>query len=401
MAACSELTAFRLAVESLEDYALRSPEMAMANYFRNIFEMSEFVQNQGTTRSSFTIKPSAPSDSQSLWTTVSVNGGITTPGCSPIYENIGVNFFERTWSPHRRDFIGPIICKEHLTFQHAIDDFIEAYIYQIRQWIALVWEFGIRGDVMSLGDWYVDGVKTAGPNAAATAPVAYQSISQTNLQKMAVNMIRKGVTQSPTNGDYIMNGNAGPIYPLYIDLEDSQEILHSNPHMRDDSRWASSTMDGEGNFGLWQALGSTRTIGNFRHVCTNMCPRFQFTASGYVTETPFKDISVVGTDQEIFTDAYNNAPYRAAIMAVPSGMKVEVVRPQTAGLNFKPANYNGDIEFVIGGEKICNPPQFDPLGQKGAHFGSIQYAPAPRFPHSLGIFVYKHCPPSDDTIFCS
>src|SRR4051812_1962786 len=97
--ACSELTAFRMAVESLENNVLKSPALQRANFFRNIFPSAEFVQNQGTTRSNFTIKPSAPSDDQSLWTTVTVSGGITTPGCSPTYEDIGVDFFERTYSP--------------------------------------------------------------------------------------------------------------------------------------------------------------------------------------------------------------------------------------------------------------------------------------------------------------
>src|SRR5947208_3081618 len=60
--ACSELTAFRIAVESLEDGVLDSPAFQRANFFRNVFPAGEFVQNQGTTRSNFTIKPSAPTD---------------------------------------------------------------------------------------------------------------------------------------------------------------------------------------------------------------------------------------------------------------------------------------------------------------------------------------------------
>src|ERR1700751_5762812 len=112
--ACDEINAFRIAVESLEKDGPTSPKFARANYFRNMCPSSEFVQNQGTTRSSCTIKPSAPSDDQSKWTTVAISGintGITTPGCNPIYEDIGVGFFERTWSPKRRDFQGPVICK--------------------------------------------------------------------------------------------------------------------------------------------------------------------------------------------------------------------------------------------------------------------------------------------------
>lgn len=402
---CAELTAFRIAVESLEQGVLQSPRFARANYFRNMFPTGEFVQNQGTTRSNFTIKPSAPQDDQSLWTDVAISGvssGITTPGCSPTYENIGVDFFERTYSPKRRDFKGPVICKEHFQYQHSIDDFIEGYIFQLRQWIALTWEFGLRGDHMRLSDWFVDGVKYTGPNANATAPKAYQGLTQDMLDLVAVDRIGIGVNAGTENGDYVLNGNAGPIYPLYVDMVDSQQILKANTHMRDDARFASEGAQGGGDFGLWRALGSNRTIGNFRHVATNIAPRFNWTGgTGYISVTPFKDITAVGTDQEIITTEYKNAPFAAALVAVPSGLTIEAVRPQTAGLNFDMQNYNGDIQFEVGGWKICDPAVYDPRGEKGRHFASIVYAAAPKYPHNLGTVVYKRCPVVTDYVFCS
>lgn len=404
---CPELHAFRIAVESLEKNVLTLPQFARANYFRNLFPMGEFVQNQGTTRSNFTIKPSAPSDDQSKWTDVAISGtysGITTPGCNPVYEDIGVDFFEQTWKPKRRDFRGPIICKEHFQYQHSIDQFIEGYVAQIRNWLALTWEFAIRGDVMTLGDWFVDGVKYVGPNAAKTAPVAFQGLSQDMLDAVAVDRINIGVVPGDENGEYVLNGNAGPIYPLYINMTDSGNIVKANSTIRDDSRWAAAGKDGEGNFSLWRALGSNRQIGNFRHISTNMEPRFNYTASGYATVAPFKDISVVGTDQEIFTTAYKNAPYAAALIAVPNGFTVEAIRPQTAGLNFNPQDYNGDVQFITGGYRICDAavqPIYDPREEKGRHFATIAYAPAPKFSHNLGVVVYKRCSTVSTTIFCS
>jgi hypothetical protein len=399
--ACAELDAFRIAVESLDQNVLDSPTFARMNFFRNLFPSGEFVQNQGTVRSNFTIKPSAPSDDQSLWQTVAVSGGLTTPGCDPTYEDIGVDFFERTYSPKRRDFRGPVVCREHFMYQHSIDQFIDGYIAQMRQWLALTWEFGLRGDVMRLGDWFVDGVKTVGPNAAATAARAFQGLTQDILDLVAVDRIGIGVMPGMENGEYVLNGNAGPIYPLYIDMVDSQQILKANPHMRDDARWASATHDGKGDFGLWQALGTNRTIGNFRHITTNYAPRLNYTGGAYVVVSPFKDITQVGTDQVIVTDAYKNAAFGVALVAVPSGMTIESVRPQTAGLNFDMANYNGDLQFITGGERICDPAVYDPRHEKGRHFASIQYAAAPKYPHNLAAIVYKRCPITSDYVFCS
>ena len=324
--ACAELTAFRMAVESLEDGVLDAPRFARMNYFRNLFPAREFVQNQGVTRSNFTIKPSMPSADQSLWTTVALSGGISTPGCDPTYEDIGVDFFEQTYSPKRRDFRGPVICREHFEYQHSIDQFIEGYVFQMRQWIAATWEFGLRGDALRLGDWFVDGVKVTGPNAAATAPRAFQGLTQDILDLVAVDRIGIGVSAEGANGEYVINGNAGPIFPLYIDMVASQQILKANPHMRDDARFASEGAQGSGDFGLWRALGSDRTIGNFRHVSTNIAPRFNYTNNAYVVVSPYKDITLVGTDQEIITTAYKNAAFEAAVMAVPSGFTIAECR---------------------------------------------------------------------------
>lgn len=401
--ACPELYAFRIAVESLENKVLQSPTFARANFFRNLFPSAEFVQNQGTTRSSFTIKPSAPSDDQSLWTNVAISGahaGLTTPGCDPTYEDIGVDFFERTWSPKRRDFRGPVICKEHFQYQHSISEFISGYIMQMRQWLALTWEFGLRGDIMRLGDWFVDGVKYAGPNAALSAPRAFQGLSQDMLEDVAQDRINLGVG-TEGNGDYVLNGNAGPIYPLFINLRDSGQILKNNTTIRDDARWASATNDGTGDFALWRALGSQRTIGNFRHIPTNIEPRFNYDGGDYVSVSPYKDITLVGTDQEIISQAYKDADFAAALVPIPQGMRIESVRPQTAGLNFNPGNYNGDLEFITGGNRICNPAIYDPREEKGRHFASIQYAAAPVYPHSMATVIYKRCPVTSNVIFCS
>jgi hypothetical protein len=253
---------------------------------------------------------------------------------------------------------------------------------------------------MRLGDWFIDGVKYVGPNAATTAPRAYQGLSQDILDLVAVDRIGIGVT-TMGNGEYVINGNAGMIYPLYIDMVASQQILKANPHMRDDSRFASMGAQGSGDFGLWRALGSDRTIGNFRHVSTNVAPRFNYTGGQYVVVSPYKDITAVGTDQEIITTAYKNAAFEAAIMAVPSGFRIEAVRPQNAGLNFDMKNYNGDLQFITGGERICTPAVYDPRHDKGRHFAQIIYAAAPQYPHNIAVVVYKRCPVTADYVFCS
>lgn len=400
--ACAELTAFRTATEYLSDYIGRSPRLGRAMFFRNLVPKGIFTQNTGVTHSTFNIKSSEPTDDNSLFQQVTLVGGLPSPTCDTNYEDIGVGFFERTYGPKKRRFRGPVICKEQLQFLHNPGGFITGYMDEMGLYMSRVFEFAFRSDLMAFGDWFSNGTKTSGPNAIATVGIPSQGLSQGMLDDVAVDLNNTGAGV-PDGRGYVEDGNAGPIYPLYIDAVDSRNIMQANATTRDDLRYASMGKDGEGNFALWKAIGSTRTIGNFRHVPTFIAPRFNFTGGVLVPVAPFKDITAVGTDQEILTTAYKNAVYGAALVALPSTMTAEVVKPATAGLNWDANNdYNGEFTFLTGGERICNPAEYDPEHHKGRHFANIFYAPKPGRIHDTKVVVYKRCAQTTDTrIFCS
>jgi len=211
------------------------------NYFRNVFPTGEFVQNQGTTRSNFTIKPSMPSADQSLWTTVAVSGGISTPGCDPTYEDIGVDFFERTYSPKQRSFRGP---SNHAgnTFNTNIPSTIHRRIHFSRcanGWRrrgSLVYE----ATVMRLGDWFVDGVKICRlkPRRLPRPRLTRVDSGYARHRGKPTELISAS-TQVRTMGITLLTGTQARSTPLFVNMVDSQQLLKANPHMRDDARFAS------------------------------------------------------------------------------------------------------------------------------------------------------------------
>jgi hypothetical protein len=410
--ACAELTAFRTATESLDQRVLRSPRLGRANFWRNMIPFGTYMKNVGVTRSDFTIKATEPQDNQALWQTIVLSGGVPTPApnpnfnsgnpvnpCDTNYEDVGVNFYERTWSPKQRRFRGPVICKADLTFQHEPERFLNDYVDEMGRLIARVWEFTLRGDLMTFANWYVDGVKFAGPNAVATLPQASQGISQQNLNLMATGQINVGAGSDP-DGGYTVLGPNGPIFPLVIDMVDSEQVLTANSTIRDDARYAAEGHDSRADFGLWRAIGCERVIGNYRHVPTNIEPRFNYTGGVYVGVSPFKDITQVGNDGVILTDAYNNAAYAAAIQITPDCFTAEVVTPSDWRFP-NTQNYNGDWKFEIGGWKICDPQRYDPEGELGRHFAKIEYAPRAKWPFLAAVYLYKRCPLTKNLIFCS
>lgn len=399
--ACTELDAFRTATEHLSERIGRSPRLGRAMFFRNLVPKGTFAQNTGVTHSTFNVKSSEPTDNNALFQEVTLAAGMPTPACDTSYEDIGVGYFERTYGPKKRRFRGPIICKETLQFLHNPGGFISAYIDEMGLFMSRVFEFAFRSDLMAFGDWFEDGNKTVGPDAIATVGRPSQGLSQGMLDDVALDLINTGAGV-PDGRGYVEDGASGPVFPLYIDAVDSRNILTANATIREDANHASSGKDGEGNFALWKAIGASRVIGNFRHVPTFIAPRFQFAGGVLVPVTPFKDITAVGTDQEILTDAYKAAPYRAAIVALPSTMTAEVVKPATGGLNWDAnRDYNGEFNFITGGERICSPSEFDPEHHKGRHFASIFYAPKPGRIHDTKVIIYKSCPQTSGAIYCS
>lgn len=398
--ACSQLTAFRAAVEYLGKLINRSPRLGRAMYFRNMIPSGTFLQNTGVTHSTFTVKTSEPTDDNSLYQAITLSNGLPSPSCDTNYEDINVGYYERTFGPKKRRFRGPVICSEDLMFLHNPGGFIQAYIDEMGQFVSRVWELSLRADLMAFGDWFSDGTKYVGPNAMSTVGRPFQGLTQGLLDDVALDLINTGAGV-PDGRGYVEDGNAGPVFPLYIDAVDSRNLLTANSTIRDDARYASMGNDGDGNFALWKAIGSTRVIGNFRHVPTFIAPRFNYTGGELVNITPFKDVTAVGTDQTILTDAYKNAAFGAALVALPSTMTKEVVRPADAGLNWEPRDYTGEFRFITGGERICDPAEFDPEHHKGRHFASIFYAPRPDRIHDTKVIVYKRCAQTANTIYCS
>lgn len=399
LGACAELTAFRTATESLDQRTLRSPRLGRAMFWRNMIPRGTFVKNQGVTHTMFTIKASEPSDNQSLWTAITLSSGQPSPSCDTNYEDIDVGFYARDFGPKQRRFRGPVICKADLTFQHTPEKFLNDYVDEMGRFIARVWEFTLRGDYMYFANFYVDGTKYSGPNALATLPRAFQGISQTNLNKMATAQINVG-SGSDEDGGYTNLGPSGPIFPLEIDMEDSERVLTANSTIRDDARFASEGKDGMADFSLWRPFGAQRVIGNFRHVPTNISPRANFTGGAYVQVSPFRSISQMSSDGTILTNEYINAAFAMAIMLTPLAYEAQIVTP--SDWKFPDTqNYNGDLEFITGGERICDPAVYDPQHERGRHFGKIEYAAAPKYPFLAGVYLYKRCPDTPSLIFCS
>lgn len=389
--ACTELLAFRTAVENIDQRIRRSTHLGNKMFWRNLIPKAMFEKNKGITKSAITIKASEPTEDPDSWTDITLVDGNPSQ-CDTDYEDVDVGFYERTWTPKKKRFRGPVICKENFTYQHNPGAFINGYIEEMSNRLSREFEFAFRSDLMNLGNVYVDGTKVEGPNALATAPRAYQDISQSNLDDIATELINLGVNVD--EGGYTTLGDNGIILPLYVDMNSSRKVLTTTSTTLENTRYAFPNE-------LWKAIGANRVIGNFRHVPTNIAPRFNYTGDQYVRVTPFKTVTAMGTNGVQLTDEYKNAAFEAAIVAIPGVFTAEIVAPDGAGLNWEPSSYNGEWRFILGGERVCTPAVYDPEHEKGRHFAKIVYAVRPEKPFLGATYIYKRCATTRNQIFCS
>lgn len=398
--ACAELTAFATATESLDDRIIRSPRLGRARFWWNAVPHGTFVKNQGVTRTTFNMKPSEPQDDPTAWNNITLDpaSGQPTPACSNDYDDIDVGYLRRTYGPKRRDFRGPVLCKRDFTFQHDIEAFLDGYVDEMGRYITRIWEFALRDDYMNFGDIFVDYVKYYGPNAFATIPVPTLDLTQEMLDDVASDLIDVGAGLADGMG-YVMEGDEGPMFTLYIDKRTSANILVNNTARREDSRFASMGKGTDSEQSLWKAVGDNRVIGNFRHRVTDIAPRANNVGGQLQIVQPFKTVDQITNNGEQLTGAYRAAHYEGAIVVVRTAMTAEIVAP-TDWKFPNMANYMGDLQFKIGGNLICDPPVYDPLGERGRHFANIEYAPRPDRPYQAKTVWYKRCPTSKVAVTC-
>lgn len=407
--ACAELNQFRFATEFLTNNIRLNPRLGRRNFWRNMIPSGSYETGKGTTASTFTVKTSEPQDSMDNYTTDTISGGALSGACASTYEDINVGFYERTYSPKVRRFRGPVICKEYLTYAHAAEEFVNKYDDEMQGYIARAVEFSIRREYVALVPHFVDvgGTITRydGPNAIASVPRPYQGASYDSLQAVATSLTLTGA--GAVENGYVNHGSGGPIYPVEIDMTTSANILRANSTIAEYAKFASMGKDGEGNTSLFSPIMASRVIGNVRHVPTDLPLRADFNGGVLSIITPFKDVASISSNDVSLTDNWLNADFEAIIFMNPDVLQMDWVLPPT--WPFKtidgapdPMNYMGELIFRAGGREICDDSTtYDPLHEKGRHFGMLRYAPKPGRIAAGGVLWVKRCPATQNSIYCS
>lgn len=405
MACDTPFDAFRMATEALGDDIYH--QASFRDIAINLIPREEFPRGIGLVQSTFTIHRSEPSDDLPDFDPITVSDMNQAAGmCATTYQDVKVGFTEKTFTPEKFGWKGPVICSDHLIYNFKAERFLESYVPAIgkhtmrtignRLWA--IYDHFVPKFIANTTSVTLAGGTGAPPKNPYSASLARSDchLDQTMLDNQAIELMEEGATDPDSSG-WINFGDEGPIFPLLIGPQASKNLQLNNAELRQDYRWADPMP-------LLKRLGATRVIGNFRHVINLFPPRFNYDGTKYIRVNNWLDTGTAtkGEDPEINPE-WHAADYEGARILSPWVFHDQIIRPvnSAAGLTFDPKNYMGDFQFVVGGDKISTTKCFDPLGKLGAHFAEFDHAPRPIFPRFGRLLIFKRCVPSYSCTTCS
>lgn len=402
--ACTEVfDDLRVATEDLSNIISRWA--SYSSIWLNLISRSTFPLHIGTNRSVFAVGNIEPTTGDGSWRPIDLSNALGTAGdamdtpneiCTDSWTDVEWGFYEDTYGPEISQLRGPVICRKNLLFSHSPDLFYGAYLGELAKRAQREWERNLqfhhrRLSLKAIAATDFDSQFYAQEGLTnMTCPEC--ELTQEMLEAVAARLIEDGAT-NPDQAGFIRWEESGPIFSLYIGMQQSQRILRQNSELRQDYRFGDPST-------LIARIGATRVIGNFRHIINQRPVRYSCTDGDFTEVQPYIDAAggdapTKGSNQ-IINPSWRTALYEGADVLSPELFTSEIVPPQNsvAGLTFDPAaNYMGDWKFIEGAYKWdtdCPDPNHD----RARHFAEFIHAPRPnvaaRFRYGFHI-IFRRC----------
>lgn len=381
--------AMKVATESLASTVHRNA--TAQSLWLSAIPRGSYNKNTGLTQTTFTVENSQPTDDTESWSDITLSTGAEDNfgACANSYTDINVGFTETTYGPSQFAMRGPVICSTDLLFDHNPQAFLSAYVQEMVKRSKKSWENKLITEYMKQAEKVELGASgaitvdsTRGTELESlTLSGGSTALEQANLNSLAVRLIENGATEGDSNG-FINLEDSGPVFPLVIGMEASNNLASNNADLRSDLRY------GEPNQ-LLKAMGASRVIGNFRHVPTVNPIRFTESGGVYTRVNQYVEASATKGKKYTINPAWRTATHEAAIVLNPNVLTTEVVTPAGYGLDFDVANYGGEWQWVTGGDKIgAVAAGQDSLETLGRHFAKYMAAFRPVRPQDGAVILF-------------
>lgn len=201
------------------------------------------------------------------------------------------------------------------------------------------------------------------------------------------------------------NANGGAIYALILGFEAAENLIKSNPDLRQDVRFANPSL-------LIQALGTeSTTFRNFKFFLIEYPQRWVFSGGAWVEVPPYLNpgsSATVGYQQEVNPD-YLTAPYEDVYIFTDIAYRMLV--PETPDLtwgngkiSYGPQQYSGEWQFIndrlVGCDASGNTLRNNLFKNSGFFAAQLKFGTINPRPE-LGVTIRaRRCGFADDSVNC-
>lgn len=395
----------------------------------NLIPRAEWPVGAGLVQSSFEVGRSEPTTEEETWTPVTTTSGSSFIGsCIQSWTDTTVGYQERQYNPEAFWLRGPLVCQTDLTLHFQSADFWNKYFMRLEQRntrtivnrlqnVYCSWSDKVTGNTNGSVTITSGNVLAQPGNTLdlTNVPTPTCGLDQSLLDSQVHPLVMAGAT-SEDSGGWITNLGSGPVFPLLIGIDASNQLALNNPDLREDIR---QSYQGFGDTAeVLLRLGASRIIKNYRHVITATPPRWGITdGTGAMYRIspwqmiPGSQTTGFGKGQvAIANPAYLN-PNIAAVEAATVMSKwvaeEQILRPVNAinGQRWSPKDYYGQWTFVTGNDALLGMDGCaglsDPFHEYGRHFAQYKHGFKPIYPDYGKVFMFLRCPAVTNCLTCS
>jgi len=294
-----------------------------------------------------------------VWAPIAVSDGANVNACLPPTDTVTFGQTNRPYSPDHMAINTDYFCIRDIQFDFQYAEFLQKItkgFSDVGEW---TWGSRYTSEYVRLAGHKLTLNTTAGPQDSPTAynvsNLPNARLSQNLLNSLYMTLYREGGDLSEGVDE---NTNA-PVFTLITSAEVSRSVVHSDPTIATDNRYAFMGSRNDPNSPLLAGMPiKRRNYGGYVHEIDPYPRKFTFSGGAYHEVSPMiQSTTTKGFKQEV-NPAYLAAPYIESIIWHRDNyqsLAVNTVTNPAPGWNFNPHDWMGKFEPRNILDRTCNP----------------------------------------------
>jgi hypothetical protein len=325
-----------------------------------------WMNGMGLTIGAVTFERSLPDTLDGVWADMALSDGSSNNSCLPPADHVGFGATNRNYTPQHMAINTDYFCIRDIQFDWQYEEMIRKITQafgDISQW---VWASKFTRDYVNNSGHHLTLDTTHGEQDDNTTwtgtAIQYNTtnpptarLSQRVLDDIYSVLWREGADLASG----IDTNTEEPVFDVILSTEQSRNVIHSDPTLAADNRYAFMGSKDDPNSPLRIGLPTKRRqYGGFFHTIDPYPRKFTLTGGVYVQVAPFVQSATTKGNKWELNPAYKAAPYEEVIVYhrnVYQNLSVNTITNPAPGWNFDARTWMGEFSPRNILDRTCNP----------------------------------------------